>query len=40
LPEIFLEIKDVLVAECQKTNGLRLADARYSFNPDYFWVYP
>jgi hypothetical protein len=27
-PEIFLEIKDVLVAECMKCNGLRLADAR------------
>ena len=35
LPEIYLEIKEVLVAECQKTNGLRLADARYSFKPDF-----
>jgi transcriptional adapter 2-alpha len=28
LPEVFLEIKDVLVEECKKSDGLRLADAR------------
>jgi len=27
-PETYLEIKDVLVAECSRNNGLRLADAR------------
>ena len=29
LPETYLEIKEVLVAESSKTNGLRLADARW-----------
>ena len=28
LPEVFLDIRTVLVEECQKSNGLRLADAR------------
>ena len=27
-PETYLEIKDVLVSECARSNGLRLADAR------------
>ena len=28
LPEVFLEIKKILVEECEKSSGLRLADAR------------
>ena len=27
-PDTYLEIKDILVSECSKSNGLRLADAR------------
>lgn len=27
-PEVFMEVKKVLEEECQKSNGLRLADAR------------
>jgi transcriptional adapter 2-alpha len=27
-PEMFLEIRQIMVSECQKNNGLRLADAR------------
>ena len=28
LPEVFLDVRKVLVEECKKSNGLRLADAR------------
>ena len=28
LPEVFLDIQKILVKECKKSNGLRLADAR------------